>query len=96
MYARFKYNICAADLAETGSLPTKNLGVKYLLYFIDVLTKYALVKVLRDTTVKTILNDIIGTVNESKRKPNKLCVGQGRDFYNNLIKNNLDTNDILM
>ena len=41
MYARFKYNICAVDLAETGSLPTKNLGVKYLLYFIDVLTKYA-------------------------------------------------------
>ena len=52
--------------------------------------------VLRDTKVKTILNDIIGTVNESKRKPNKLWVVQGRKFNNNLIKNNLDTNDILM
>ena len=40
-YAKFKDNIWAADLAEKGSLSSKNC---YLLCFIDVYTKYAWVK----------------------------------------------------
>ena len=35
-------------------------------------------------------------VNESNRKPNKLWVDQGRDFYNKFIQEWLDNNDILM
>ena len=31
---------------------------------------------------KTVLNSFIGIVNESKIKPNKLWVDQGREFYN--------------
>ena len=30
VYVRFKYNIWAADLAETGSLSSKNRNVEYL------------------------------------------------------------------
>ena len=41
VYARFKDNIQAADLAEMGSLSTKNWSVKYSLCFIDIFTKYA-------------------------------------------------------
>ena len=41
VYARFKDNIGAADLAEMGSLSSKNGGVKYLLHLIDLFTKYA-------------------------------------------------------
>ena len=41
VYARFKDNIWAADLAEMGSLSSKNKSVKYLLCVIDVFTKYA-------------------------------------------------------
>ena len=48
VYARFKDNIWSADLAEMGSLPTKNKNVKYLLCVIDVFTKYAWVKPLKD------------------------------------------------
>ena len=36
LYARFKDNILAADLAEMGSLSSKNKNVKYLLYTIEV------------------------------------------------------------
>ena len=39
--ARFKDNILAADLAEMGSLSSKNKNVKYSLCMIDVFTKYA-------------------------------------------------------
>ena len=35
-------------------------------------------------------------VNESKRKPKKLWVGQGKKFYNSLTQKCLDDNDVLM
>ena len=44
VYARFKDNIWAADLAEMGSLSSKNKNVKYSLCVIDIFTKYAWVK----------------------------------------------------
>ena len=40
IYARFKDNIRAADLAEMESLSSKNKNVKYLLCVIDAFTKY--------------------------------------------------------
>ena len=63
-----------------GSLSSKNKNVRYLLCVIDVFTKYAWVKSLKDKISKTILNAFIEIVNESNRKPNKLWVDQGRDF----------------
>ena len=48
IYARFKGNIWAADLAEIGSLSFKNKIVKYLLCVIDAFTKYAWVKPLKN------------------------------------------------
>ena len=54
------------------SLSSKNKNVKYLLYMIDVFTKHAWVKSLKDTKDKTVLNAFIEIVNESNCKPNKL------------------------
>ena len=76
VYARFKDNIWAADLAEMESLSLKNKNVKYLLCVIDVFTKYAWVKPLKNKKGKTVLNVFIEIVNESNRKPNKLWVDQ--------------------
>ena len=51
-YARFKDNTWAADLAEMKSLSSQNKDVKYyLLCVIDVFTKYAWVKPLKDKKV---------------------------------------------
>ena len=86
VYVRFKDNIWAADLAEMGSLSCKNRSVKYLLYAIDVFTKYAWVKPLKDRKGKTVLNAFFKIVNLSNRKPHKLWVDQGREFYNKLIQ----------
>ena len=41
------------------------------------------------------VNAFIEIVNESNHKPNKLCVDQGRIFYNKLMPEWLDNNDIL-
>ena len=86
----------AADLAELGSLPSKNWGVKDLLLVIDVFTKYARIKPLKNTKGKTVLNDFIEIVNKSKRKPNKLLADEGKQLYNNRMHNWLDDNDISM
>ena len=78
------------------SLSSLNKNVKYLLCAIDVFTKCARVKPLKDKKGKTVLNAFIQIVNESNRKPNKLWVDQGRKFYNKLLQEWLDNNDILM
>ena len=54
------------------SLSSKNKNVKYLLCAIDILTKYAWVKPLKNKKGKTVLNAFIEIVNESNRKPNEL------------------------
>ena len=64
VYARFKDNIWAADLAEMESLCSKNKNVKYLLCVINVFTKYAWVKPLKDKKGKTVLHAFIEIVNE--------------------------------
>ena len=78
------------------SLSSKNKNVKYLLCVIDVFTKCTWVKPLKDKKGKTVLNAFIEIVNESNCKPNKLWVDQGRQFYNKLIQEWLNNNDILM
>ena len=49
----------AADLAEMESLPSKNKNGKYWLRFIDIFTKYAWIKPLKDKKRKTVLNAFI-------------------------------------
>ena len=72
------------------SSPSKNKNVKYLLCTIDVFTKYAWVKHLKDKKSKTALNafiEIANIVNTSNRKPNKIQVDQVREFSISLFKN---------
>ena len=78
------------------SLSSKNKSVKYLLCVIDVFIKYPWVKPLKDKKSKTVLNAFIKLVNESNRKPNKLWVHQGRQFYNKLMKEWLNNYNILV
>ena len=37
-------------------------------------------------TVKTVFNGFIEIINESNRKPNKLWVDQGTEFYNKIMQ----------
>ena len=55
-----------------ASLYSKNPGVKCLLCMIDIFSKYACIKPLKDKKPKTVLSGFFKIVNESKHKPNKL------------------------
>ena len=68
LYARFRDNIWVTDLAEMGSLSSKNRNVKYLLCAIDVFTKYAWVKPSKDKKGKTVCNAFIEIVKNSNCK----------------------------
>ena len=60
-----------------GSLSSLNRSIKYLLCVIDVFTKYASVKPMKNEKAKTALHGFIKIVNKSKCRPNKLWVDQG-------------------
>ena len=86
VYARLEYSIWAANLAKMRSLFSKNGNVMYLLYVIDVLTKYGWVKPLKYKRIKTVLNAIVEIVHESNCKPNKLWVDPGKKFDNKIMQ----------
>ena len=96
IYARFKDNIWAADLAEIGSLSSNNTSVKYSLRVIDAFIKYAWVKSLKDKKTKIVFYGFIEILNESKRKSNKLWVDQRKKIHNSFMPKWLDDNYILL
>ena len=96
VYSQFKDNIWGLDLADMQSLSKKNKGIKYLLCAIDLYSKYAFVILLKDKKGISIVNAFNKIIKQSNRKPNKIWVDQGGEFYNNVFKKWLSDNDIIM
>ena len=78
------------------SLSRKNKGIKYLLCAIDLYSKYAFVIPLKDKKGISIVNAFDKIVKQSERKPNKIWVDQGSEFYNNDFKKWLSDSNIIM
>ena len=96
MYALYKNNIFGTDLADIQLISKWNKGIKYLLCVIDIFSKYAWVVPLKDKKGTTIVNAFQSILNNSKRKPNKIWVDQGSEFYNIVFKIWPKDNDIEM
>ena len=86
VYSQFKDNIWGVDLADMQSLSKKNKAIKYLLCAIDLFSKYAFIVTLKDKKGISIVNAFNKILKQSKRKPNKIWVDQGREFYNRVFK----------
>ena len=63
-----------------------NKGFRFLLCVIDIFSKYAWVVPLKDKKGITITNAFQKILKESNRKPNKIWVDKGTEFYNNSVK----------
>ena len=63
---------------------------------INLFSKFAWVVPLKDKKGVSILNAFQNILDSSKRKPNKIWVDQGSEFYNNVFKKQLKDNDISM
>ena len=93
VYSSFRDNIWGVDLADTQSLSKYNKGNKYLLSAIDLFSKYAWVVPLKNkkgTSIVYVFQKII----PEGRKPSKIWVDQGSEFYNNSFKDFLKINNI--
>ena len=93
VYSQFKDNIWGVDLVDMQSLSRKNKGIKYLLCAIDLYSKYAFVILLKDKKGISIVNAFNKITKQSNRKPNKIWVDQGGEFYNNVFEKWLSDND---
>ena len=95
MYSSFKDNIRGVDLADMQLLSKFNKGIKFLLCVIDIFSKYAFV-LLKDKKGVSIVNAFQSILDKSRRKPYKIWVDQGSEFYNHNFKKWLVNNDISM
>ena len=96
VYSQFKDSIWGVDLADMLSLSRKHKCIKYILCAIDLYSKYSFVIPLKDKKGISIVNAFDKIINQSNRKPNKIWVDQGGEFYNNVLEKWLSDNDINM
>ena len=74
----------------------KSKGFRFLLCVIDIYGKYAWVIPLNDKKGIIITNTFQKILDKSNRKPNKIWVDKGSEFYNRSMKSWLEKNAIEM
>ena len=96
VYSLFKDNIWGVDLADMQLLSRQNKGIKYLLCVIDLFSKYAFVVPLKDKKGASVVKGFKKIANESGRRPNKIWVELGSEFYNKAFEDWLVSKGIEM
>ena len=96
VYSSLKDIIWGADLADIQLISKINKGIRFLLCVIDIFSKYAWVVPLKDKKGVSIINTFQKILKESNKKPNKIWVDKGSEFYNNSFKKWLEDDDIEM
>ena len=88
----YKDETWSADLIDKSSLSKYNNNYKFILTVIDIFTKYAWAVPLKNKSVLSITNGFKIVLTESpqggseSRKPEKLWVDRGSEFYNKTFK----------
>ena len=73
-----------------------NKGIKYLLCAIDLSSKYASTILIKNKQGTSIVHAFKKILSDSNRKPNKIWVDQGSEFYNKSFEDFLKINNIEM
>ena len=84
------------DLADMQSISKFSKKFRFLLCVIDIFSKYAWVVPLKDKKGVSIVDAFQKILDDSNRKPNKIWIDKGCEFYNNSFKTWLKDNDIEM
>ena len=71
---------------DMQSFAKGNRGTKYLLAVIDIFSKYGWLVPLKNKTGESVALALEKIVKESTRKPRKMWVDKGREFYNKRVK----------
>ena len=78
------------------SISKFNKRFRFLLCVIEFFSKYAWVVSLKDQRSVSIVDAFQKILDDSNRKPNKIWIDKGSEFYNNSFKTWLKDNDIEM
>ena len=70
-----------------------NKGIRLLLYVIDIFSKYSWVVPLKIKKASLFLMCFKKTLDSSKRKPSKIWVDKGSEFYSSSFKKWLKYNE---
>ena len=81
VHSVFKDNIWIADLADMQLISKFNKEFRLLLCVIDMFSKYACVVSLKDKKGASIVNAFQSILKDSNRKPNRIWVYKGSEFY---------------
>ena len=73
-----------------------NKGFRFLLCVIDIFSKYAWVVPLKDKKGISMVDAFQKIFDDSDRKPNKIWVDRGSEFYNSSFRKWLKENNIEM
>ena len=73
-----------------------NKGFRFSLCVIDIFSKYAWVVSLKDKKVVSIADAFQKILDDSNRKPNKIWVNKGSEYYNSSFKKSLKDSGIEM
>ena len=96
VHAAFKDNIWGADLADMQLLSRYNKGIRFLLCVINIFSKYVWVAPVKYKKGIRIVKAFQIILKQSNRKPNKIWVDKGSEFYYASFKKCLRDNDIVM
>jgi transposase InsO family protein len=88
-------DVWSCDLVEMQEWSKQNKGYRYMLNVVDVFSKYAWSVKLLDKKGKTVLEAFKQIVKSSGRKPGRLWVDQGKEFYNKDMDEWIKENDII-
>ena len=80
------------DLKDYG--PENNRRYRYVLVIIDNFSKYGWTIPLKNKNAQTIKDSFENILISSKRKPNLIETDRGKEFYNNIIQDILNKNNI--
>ena len=94
VYSSFKDNIWGVDLADMQLISKYNKGIRYLLCVIDLFTRYSWVIPLKNKKGESIVEGFKKILDDSNRKPIKIWIDHGSEFYNNKFKSFFKENDI--
>ena len=87
-------NIWGYHLADMQLIRKFNKGIRILLCVVDIYSKYARVIPLKDKNGIPITNAFQKISKETNRKPKKIWVDKGSEFYNRSMKSWLEKNAI--
>ena len=85
-YKHFKRYQFQIDLVDVQQLAAKNDGYRYLFNCIDIFTRFAFVRPLKDKKAETVLAAFKSILQEANKKPFMIVMDKGTEFTNQLFQ----------